>query len=559
MMVATLAAGCSEARDDALGAPPAARGELVPDARSAPATERGPSLPPALRAAVISTRQAEGGEGYRFEAVGAASGPAAAADNAAMAFRASFDATGVLVRRNGETAHLSLALHAVGCASAREEVPAVVAPGVAAGRLTYARTLGSAELEEWYLNGPAGLEQGFTLGRLPDCAGAEELVLEIGLGLGEAPSRAVADGTLALGAYRYGALYATDARGRELGSRLHATARGAELRIDARGASLPVTVDPLVWVEEQKLVASDGAALDNFGASVSVTADGSRALVGAANADLGPNTNQGSAYVFLRTGTSWALEQKLVAGDAAVDDFFGYSVSLSTDGSRALVGAYGDSIAANQYQGSAYVFLRAGTSWAEEQKLVASDGAASDLFGTSVSLSADGSHALVGAPGSQLADPGNGYVFLRTGTSWSEEQKLVASDGAVGDQFGGSVSLSADGSRALVGAWLDDVGASTNQGSAYVFLHTGSSWAQEQKLVARDGAASDLFGISVSLSADGSRALVGAPVDDVGANVNQGSAYAFALVFKASNGTSCSAADACLSDQCIDGVCCDAS
>ena len=206
----------------------------------------------------------------------------------------------------------------------------------------------------------------------------------------------------------------------------------------------------------------------------------------------GADSSRGAAYVFVKSGNSWTEEQKLVASDGAAGENFGYSVSLAGD--RALVGAYGSGAA----RGAAYVFVRNGSAWTEEQKLVASDGAADDAFGWSVSLAGD--RALVGAPGND-GDRGAAYVFVRSGSAWTEEQKLVANDGVAFDNFGNAVSLAGD--RALVGAyWNDDF-----RGAAYVFVKSGSSWTAEQKLVASDGAASR-FGNAVSLAGD--RALIGA-------------------------------------------------
>jgi hypothetical protein len=285
------------------------------------------------------------------------------------------------------------------------------------------------------------------------------------------------------------------------------------------------------WIPQQQLITSDGNVGDQFGRSVSLSADGNTALVAAVSDAVGANNDQGSAYIFIRTGTTWTQQQKLVASDGAAFDYFGRSVSLSADGSTALVGAASNDVGANSGQGSAYVFVRTGTTWTQQQ-LIASDGAAGDDFGHSVSLSADGNTALVGARLDNVitnTNQGSAYVFVRTGTTWTQQQQLIASDGVENDFFGTSVSLSANGSIALVGASWDDVGANDNQGSVYVFTRTGSLWTQQQKLVASDGVAGDTFGNSVSLSADGSTALVGVAYDDVGANEDQGSAWVFDL------------------------------
>jgi hypothetical protein len=284
--------------------------------------------------------------------------------------------------------------------------------------------------------------------------------------------------------------------------------------------------------ENAKLEASDGATGDGFGVHVSVS--GTTGLVGASFHTIGANTGQGSAYVFrnLDTATGTVNENaKLVASVGAVNDEFGRAVSLS--GTIGLVGAYLDDIGANFDQGSAYVFRDLDTATGtvnENAKLVASDGAANDEFGVSVSLS--GTIGLVGAYYDDIGannNQGSAYVFrdldTATGTV-NENAKLVASDGAVNDEFGRSVSLS--GTIGLVGAYLDDIGANFDQGSAYVFrnLNTATGTITENaKLVASDGADYDEFGVSVSLS--GTIGLVGAHYGDIGANTDQGSAYVF--------------------------------
>jgi hypothetical protein len=271
------------------------------------------------------------------------------------------------------------------------------------------------------------------------------------------------------------------------------------------------------WTQQAKLVASDGQVEDNFGNSVSLSGD--TALIAAwADDDNGPMS--GSAYVFTRTGTTWTQQAKLLASDGAYQDGFGYSVSLSGD--TALIAASGDDDNGAQ-SGSAYVFTRTGTTWTQQAKLTASDGAAWDIFGFSVSLSGD--TALIGAPTYYGYSNGTGsaYVFTRTGTTWTQQAKLLASDGATYDFFGFSVSLSGD--AALIGAYYDDEGNVEDSGSAYVFTRTGTTWTQQQKLLALDGAANDQFGISVSL--DGDTALIGAYLGDEGNVEDSGSAYVF--------------------------------
>jgi len=237
---------------------------------------------------------------------------------------------------------------------------------------------------------------------------------------------------------------------------------GSAMPAGLQQAILAATAQPfdLSYVE-QKVTASDGAAGDLFGISMALSGD--TALVGAWAHDVGANANQGSAYVFVRSGSTWSLQQKLTASDGATGDEFGFSVALSGD--TALIGAPTVDIGANLNQGSVYVFVRSGSTWSQQSKLTASDGAAGDWFGYQVALSSD--TALVGATNDTIganAYQGSAYVFTRSGTTWSQQAKLTASDGAADDQFGNSVALSGD--TALVGAADDNVGGNNQQGSA---------------------------------------------------------------------------------------------
>ena len=269
------------------------------------------------------------------------------------------------------------------------------------------------------------------------------------------------------------------------------------------------------WAQEDKLLPTDGAALDGFGNSVSISGD--YAIVGAEN-DQDNGFASGSAYIFKRTGTTWVQEDKLLPTDGATLDRFGVSVSISGD--YAIVGAifHGDN---GLESGSAYVFKRTGTTWVQEDKLLHTDGAAGDQFGVSVSI--DGDYAVVGAylNGDNGLESGSAYVFKRTGTTWLQEDKLLPTDAAEGDQFGRSVSISGD--YVVVGAvFHDDNG--TESGSAYLFKRSGTSWSQEAILLASDGAAYDEFGLRVSISGD--YAVVGAQNhDDNG--TESGSAYVY--------------------------------
>ncbi len=289
------------------------------------------------------------------------------------------------------------------------------------------------------------------------------------------------------------------------------------------------------WAQQQKINASDAQASDSFGISVSISGD--YAIVGASGEDPSGTLNAGSAYIFKRNGTSWAQQQKINASDKEAKDYFGWSVSIS--GNYTIVGApYEDLSSISNISttdaGSAYIFNRSGTTWSQQQKINASDKQAHDNFGWSVSI--NGAYAIVGAPyedpssisNISTTDAGSAYIFKRSGTTWSQQQKINASDKGAGDYFGYSVSI--DGDYAIVGAPYEDPSSisnisTLNAGSAYIFKRSDTAWAQQQKINASDKGANGLFGQSVSISGD--YAVVGAPGEDPSNTLNAGSAYIF--------------------------------
>lgn len=383
-------------------------------------------------------------------------------------------------------------------------------------------------LTEWYRSTPAGLEQGFTVAEPP--AGSGPVALRLALSAG-------ACGTLSgdgrslrfdLGGGRvlhYDGLAAFDATGRELAAGLACADGEVLISVDDSGAVYPLTIDPLIFLETQ-LTAHDGVAGDRFGLRVALSGD--TAIVGAYLDSVDASAEQGSAYVYVRTGGVWSLQARLTAADGEAGDRFASSVAI--DGNTAIIGSYHDDIGANPDQGSAYVFVRSAGVWTQQVKLTAGDGEADDAFGVAVAISGD--TALVGSRYDDVganADQGSAYVFFRQGATWSQQGWLTAGDGEPDDAFGISVAISGD--TALVGARNDDVGGGPNvdQGSAYVFVRSAGVWALQDQLTSSDGEAGDLFGISVALS--GETALVGAMLDDVdiggGLLADHGSAYVF--------------------------------
>jgi hypothetical protein len=300
--------------------------------------------------------------------------------------------------------------------------------------------------------------------------------------------------------------------------------------------------NPAVAVTPQevaKLVGSDVNNNHEFGYSVGLSGD--TAVIGSPrHTDTGTGLRSGGAFVFVRNTASvpcpvtatidpWCEQAELLASDAANNDRFGFWVAI--DGDTAVVGSRQDGDAGFR-SGSAYVFTRTGTVWSQQAKLTASDAATLDRFGTSVSISGDTAIIGAGEADGVGENSGKAYVYTRTGVVWNEEAILTAADAAAGNLFGHKVSVY--GETALLGSYLDDA-PGVDSGSAYIFERntaavvcpetlTVDPWCQQAKLTASDGNAGHWFGAGVSLSSD--TALVGAPHAD-GLNPDSGAAYVF--------------------------------
>jgi trimeric autotransporter adhesin len=352
------------------------------------------------------------------------------------------------------------------------------------------------------------------------------------------------------------------------------------------GAVYVFTRSGATWVQQAYLKASNTGASDRFGRGVALSANGSILAVGAtseASAATGINgnqadnsaTNAGAVYVFTRSGTTWTQQAYLKASNTGAGDAFGRNVALSDDGSILAVTAELEDSAAtgidgNQADNSApdagavYVFARSGTTWTQQAYLKASNTGADDQFGESVALAGNGSTLAVGASGEDSAATGIGgsqfdnnstssgavYVFTRVGTTWSQQAYVKASNTGASDLFGTSLALSQNGSTLAVGATGEDSAATgiggnqfdnsaSSAGAVYVLTRTGTTWSQQAYVKASNTETSDGFGGSVALSADGSALAVSAPREDsaatgVGGNqtsnlaTDAGAVYTFA-------------------------------
>lgn len=276
----------------------------------------------------------------------------------------------------------------------------------------------------------------------------------------------------------------------------------------------------LLWTQQAKLSVGDTGAGERFGLSIALSGDGRTALIGALD-----NQEYYSVYVFTRdAGSSWIEQAKLIPSDSTGYDRFGESMSLSVDGSTVLIGASGNASS----QGAAYVFSRAPDgNWTEQAKLTEVNGTIGHRFGTSLSLSTDGKTALIG----ELIFKEDGLIdsntfdgsydaaayFFSQGIdgTWTQEDKLTATDGMLGNYVSPALALSVESKTALVGDILHE--------TAYVFIHSSNGWKQQAKLTAADCQALDGFSVAIALSTDGKTALITAPGKDNG----KGAAYLF--------------------------------
>jgi len=507
-----------------------------PRASAADASERALGDLSAAARASISAALGADEPAYRFTQQ--AGGVFRAAD-AAQRLRILGDGAGVSVHEQG--LELGLSLQATGYGGALRPV-GELAPSSAANRLDYA----GASVGAWYVNGPLGLEQGFTLARPPAPTAPGPLTLAISLSgnarAALAPNAQSVRFTAADGrALEYAGLSVTDAGGRTLHSWL-ALAHGRMLvRVDARGARFPVRIDPNLTraaavstteLPQGELTPGPTEEVERAGISVALSADGSTALVGAP-----AGVGGGAVWVFTRehtkSGIVYTQSEELTAEDAEVAEAtgcgendgeepdecrFGSALALSASGETALVGAP----SANGREGAAFVFTHSGSSWSGVE-LTSPDATVGGRFGYSVALSDDGELALIGAPGERHGR-GVAYMFSGSGMSWAPQgTPLSAQSEASEGHFGKSVALSGNGEVALIGAPDEE----EHHGGAWVF-DSADGFALGARLTGAGVLPAARYGSGVALSDDGEEALVGAPDQSGAGDVHDaGAAWTF--------------------------------
>lgn len=327
------------------------------------------------------------------------------------------------------------------------------------------------------------------------------------------------------------------------------------------------------WTQQAYIKASNAETDDRLGSSVSLSSDGNTLAAGTFVEDSNATgistdgsgeadnsaTSSGAVYVFSRSGNSWTQQAYIKASNTEASDNFGIALDLSPDGDTLAVGAYaedsnatgistdgtGESDNSAGSSGAVYIFSRSGSTWNQQAYIKASNTDIGDNFGNSVSLSYDGNILAVGAPredsnatgistdgtgeaDNNLYEPGAVYVFSRSGSTWSQQAYVKASNTGREDSFGKAISLSADGNTLAVGAYVEDSNATgissdgtgeadntaLSAGTVYVFSRSGNTWSQQSYVKASNTGGSDWFGLLISLNADGNTMAVGAYLED---------------------------------------------
>jgi len=270
-------------------------------------------------------------------------------------------------------------------------------------------------------------------------------------------------------------------------------------------------------------ISGDGAAQDAFGSALAIQGD--TAIIGAPRDDRDGQTNVGSAYVYVRIGDAWVFQAKLAPGPVPIGNnhWLGYAVAI--DGDTAVVGAPEDMFSSTSGPGRAVVYTRSGTVWTQRAILLAGDPANVDRFGSAVAVDQSTGTIVVGSQrddNAQGSDAGAVYVFTGSGATWSQQAKLIGATVTTSSWYGYSVDI--DDDTILVGARRAVVGGASS-GAAYVHVRSAGMWSEQARLSAPAGALNDAFGWSVAI--DGDTAVAGAPFDDYGATTDAGSAYVF--------------------------------
>jgi hypothetical protein len=338
--------------------------------------------------------------------------------------------------------------------------------------------------------------------------------------------------------------------------------------IPQAGAVYVFTRTGTTWAQQAYIKASNtgekGTAAqpdegDQFGFSMSLSADGNTLAVGAISEDSGAkgidgdqndNSQQssGAVYVFTRSRNNWSQQAYIKASNTDAGDLFGYAVGLSGDGNTLAVSAYDEDSSAREINGvmdrnrrgsgAIYVFTRTGSTWAQTAYLKASNAENGDSLGYDLAISHDGNTIAAGSgdedcyaaginpPGCDNdfrtdTSAGAVYVFVRNGNTWTQQAFIKSSHPGKEDWFGARLGISGDGNTLAVGAQLENGNSkgingdqtdltAEDSGALYLFTRTGTAWTQKAYIKGSNTEAYDEFGSSMALSKDGKVLAVGA-------------------------------------------------
>ncbi len=470
----------------------------------------------------ISRAIGEGQQEYYIKAVNMGS----LLENKAQDFTVQLhDDAGLDIRHQGH--HIRMRLVYFGYDRDAQQLPPAH-PQYSANQITFDH----GRVKQWFINGPMGLQQGFTIGKRSKYMTARNFTLGLNV---DSDLRLSVDrdehgvsfvNEDGITVFKYSGLMVVDARQRQLPAYMKISKNKIRIVVDDRNAVYPVTVDPIF--QQAKLTASDGAAGDIFAQSVAI--DGNTIVIGAPEHKNGSALRQGIVYVFENISNHWTQTAKLTAHDGQYGDRLGKAVAIDGDVIVAGAPGYGG-------QGAAYIFVKPSAGWTnmtDTAKLTHFIGRIGDWFGNSVDIEND--TVVVGAMNHDVSgknEQGVACIFVKSTSGWlntTEDRILKAENGEDEEHFGRSVAI--DNNTIIVGSDAHAPGGQPYQGAVYVFEKPSSGWpgpssaylTQTAKLMASDGAEYDYLGYSVKISSD---TIVAGAASQSLAHSHQGAAYIF--------------------------------
>lgn len=269
-------------------------------------------------------------------------------------------------------------------------------------------------------------------------------------------------------------------------------------------------------------------ASNYFGYTSAISGDGTRVAIG--------HYSDNTVKIYKRTGEAWTYETTIGSPNYLSTGRFGYAISLDSTGTYLVIGAPYETDGST-FAGRAYVYLRTGTAWALQYTYKSPTRTkASAYYGSCVDLSSDGLYAVIGSVfgnGGGITNAGHADIFLRSGVNWAHQTELISAAGESSGSFGEGCALDSTGATVAIGAWREEGGA-VDAGKAYVFTRSGTAWTERSVFTSSTPTASGRFGRGIDISADGSHVIVSAPYETFSGGTNAGNVY----LFKATSATS---------------------